>query len=385
MRARSTPYQARIRRDDSSLMKWRRRLFTALTILAWIVLGGILVWFLGHVSQAVVVLVLGTIIATVIAPLITWLERLIPRPLAIALIYLLIFAGLAILLYVLANIILDQMTSLIGYIQSVMDGRRNDPLFEMLKRFGLTLNRFQSFRQQIIAQLQNVINNLFPVLSNFFTLILNTLLLALVSFYFLLSGPRITHWLRNETPRAVRQDIRFLLDTLQQVIGGNFRGLLLLATLISALTGVGLSFLGVPYPLLLGVVTFLLEFIPFVGFYITATVILLLALTQGWTTALLALGFVVILQFLEGEVLGPRIIGKAVGINPIVAIAALLAGGQLYGIIGAFLAAPITGVLQAILVAYWDQWKHYHPDQFSQGRSEEHHEMKEADDRPDAL
>jgi predicted PurR-regulated permease PerM len=366
-------------------MKWRRWLFTALTILAWIVLGGILVWFLGHVSQAVVVLVLGAIIAAVIAPLITWLEHLIPRPLAIALIYLLVFAGLAILLYVLANILLDQMTSLIGYIQSVMDGRRNDPLFEMLKRFGFTLNRFQSFRQQIIAQLQNVINNLFPVLSNFFTLLLNTLLLALVSFYFLLSGPRITHWLRNETPCAVRQDIRFLLDTLEQVIGGNFRGLLLLATLISTLTGIGLSFLGVPYPLLLGVITFLLEFIPFVGFYITATVILLLALTQGWTTTLLALGFVMILQFLEGEVLGPRIIGKAVGINPIVAIAALLAGGQVYGIIGAFLATPIAGVLQAILVAYWEQWKHHHPDQFSQGEREEHQAMKEADDRPDAL
>ena len=236
MRARSTPYHARIGRYNSSLMKWRRWFLTALTILAWIVLGGILVWLLGHVSQAVVVLVLGAIIATVIAPLITWLEHLIPRTLAIALIYLLIFAGLAILLYVLANIILDQMTSLIGYIQSVMDGRRNDPLFEMLKRFGFSLNQFQSFRQQIIAQLQNVVNNLFPVLSNFFTLILNTLLLALVSFYFLLSSPRITHWLRNETPRAVRQDIRFLLDTLQQVIGGNFRGLLLLATLISALT-----------------------------------------------------------------------------------------------------------------------------------------------------
>lgn len=136
---------------------------------------------------------------------------------------------------------------------------------------------------------------------------------------------------------------------------------------------------------MLGVITFLLEFIPFVGFYITATVILLLALTQGWTTALLALGFVVILQFLEGEILGPRIIGKSVGINPIVAIAALLAGGQLYGIIGAFLAAPIAGVFQAILVAYWDQWKHSHPDQFSQGKSEEHHEMKESDDRTNVI
>jgi predicted PurR-regulated permease PerM len=174
----------------------------------------------------------------------------------------------------------------------------------------------------------------------------------------------VTTWLRQNTPRAQREQINASLDTLQRVIGGYIRGQLLLATAISLLTGLGMALLGVPYAVFLAVLAFLLEFVPIVGAVLTGVVCVAVALTQGWVTALLVLGFVVFLQALEGQILAPRILGGSVGLHPIVALLALLAGSELFGITGALFASPVAGVLQALLVGLWSQWRERHPEQF---------------------
>lgn len=81
---------------------------------------------------------------------------------------------------------------------------------------------------------------------------------------------------------------------------------------------------------------------------------------------MIALAFVSVLRSIEGDILAPRILGNAVGINPIISIAAMIAGIDLFGIIGAFFAAPAAGAIQAIIVALWQQWKERHPEQFAQ-------------------
>jgi putative heme transporter len=357
-----------------SVSLWLRVLVIALAILACMAVIGVYLWLLARISQAVILLLLGAVIATVISPLIQRLERLLPRLLAIAMVYLVVFVGLVVVLYFLVNIAIDQMSSLIQYIQSLINSNGNSqlkPILDTLEQFGFTQQQLRSFGQQITSQLQGIVNSIFPFISNLFTFILNMILVALLSIYFLLAGPRVTHWLRHKTPVTVRGSCHFLLATLERVIGGNFRGVLLLATIISTITGIGLSFIGVPYPFLLSVLAFILEFIPIIGFYITATSIMLVALTQGWVTAVIALAFVILLQALEGEVLAPRIIGGAIGINPIIAIAALVAGSQLYGIVGAFFAAPVAGVVQAVLVALWHRWKQTHPEQFPEEDSDD--------------
>jgi len=65
-----------------------------------------------------------------------------------------------------------------------------------------------------------------------------------------------------------------------------------------------------------------------------------------------------------GQVLSPRIFSKTVGVHPIVALFALFAGGELFGLLGGLLAVPVAGVLQQIIVAIWHRWKNEHPEQF---------------------
>jgi len=74
----------------------------------------------------------------------------------------------------------------------------------------------------------------------------------------------------------------------------------------------------------------------------------------------------VIVHVLEGDIIGPRIVGKAVGLHPVISIAALIAGSELFGIWGALFASPIAGVLQALIAALWTNWRATHPEQFEQ-------------------
>jgi predicted PurR-regulated permease PerM len=161
-----------------------------------------------------------------------------------------------------------------------------------------------------------------------------------------------------------------LLDTLQRVVGGYIRGQLLLCGIIGVLVGIGMQLIGVPYALLLGVLAFVLEFIPVLGTLVSGAICILLALTKGWVIALIVLVYFVVVHVLEGDVVGPRIVGKTIGLHPVVSLAALIAGAELFGIGGALLAAPVAGVLQALLVAIWVGWRQTHPKAFQSAKDD---------------
>jgi len=112
------------------------------------------------------------------------------------------------------------------------------------------------------------------------------------------------------------------------------------------------------------VVAFVLEFIPVLGTIVSGVVCVLLAFTKGWLFALGMLIYFVGVHIFEGDIVGPRIVGKAVGLHPVISLFALLAGADLFGVWGAILASPIAGVVQALLIAFWQNWRENHPEQF---------------------
>lgn len=354
---------------------WVRRLVITLTLLAWIGLALVVLWLVGRVASALLLLAVGALLAYILYPLVGFLQRVMPRFLAVILVYLLVLLGVGILVYFVVTTVLEQLRSLIQYVQSLISSRSSgnsqvQPILDVLQRVGISQDQLKAFGQQLLGQLQGVLTNVLPVVSNVFTVLLDTFLAAMLSIYFLFTGPKTTQWLRQRTPLHQRDQINFLLDTMQRVVGGYIRGTVTLAAVFSVLTGIGVALIGVPYPFLLAIFSFVLEFVPFLGVYISGAAIVLLALTQGWTTGLLALGLFVLLQNLENNVLSPRIVGGAVGINPIVNIFAVIAGTSLFGLAGAFFAAPAAGFVQALLQAIWSWWKTSHPDQFPEEPSD---------------
>ena len=348
-------------------MTWLKRLVVALTILTWIVLVIALLWVIGHVVQAVILLSIAALIAYAIYPAVKLLQRVMPRTLAIVIVYLLLLGVISVLLYFIAITAIAQVSSLVTYVEALLTpgSPQLKTLLQALNQFGISQVQLQQAGQQLIAQLQGVVNHVLPLLSSLFSVFINVVLVATLSIYFLIGGPKTGRWLERNTPLRQRHNLEFLMDTVEQVVGGYIRGSLLLSVIVSVLTGIGLAVLGVPYALLLAVLTFVVEFIPIIGTYISGVACVLAALTQGWLTVILTVILVVVIQEgLAGQIIMPRMLGRAVGLNPIVAIFALVAGGELFGLLGALFAAPVAGVLQAVLISFWRKWQTSHPEQF---------------------
>lgn len=349
---------------------WLRRLIIALTILAWMAIGAVILMVAERMIGTLILLIAAGLLSYLIYPLVLILQRFMPRFLAIMVVYLIGLSALSFLLYNMIVSVIDQLSSFVTYFQywlSPAGQSQLQPFVETLNKLGISQDQLTAFGQQVVNQLQSLISQVIPVLSGIINFLISAVVIAVLSIYFLLDGERITRWLRYKTPIAQRENINFLVTTVNETIGGYFRGLLILATIAGVSTGIVLALLGVPYAVLLAVVVFAFLFIPVIGGVISGSLCIILSLPQGWVTALIVTIFVILLQqVLIGQILTPRILGDAVKIHPIVAILALFAGTELLGIglLGGFLAVPLAGILQAVLYAFWNRWKETHPEQF---------------------
>jgi predicted PurR-regulated permease PerM len=218
---------------------------------------------------------------------------------------------------------------------------------------------------QLAGVAADIAKNLLPLISGVAGGLINLLLTAVISIYLIVDGGRVVNWMRRNAPLPVQQGTRRLLDILHDVVGGYIRGQVVLCALVGFLVGIGMFILRVPYAILLGTLGGFLEFIPVIGTIASGVICCLIALTQGWITFLLVLIYFVVLHVFEGYILAPRIVGKAVGLHPIVSLLALAAGGELFGPIGAILAAPVAGLIQSVLVSFWLYYRGLHREQFA--------------------
>lgn len=355
--------------QPTSHIDWQKRFFIALTILAWIVVAGIVIWGIQQIADTVILLIIAALLSYIIFPLVKLLQRVLPRPLAILIAFLLMLAMLTFILYFVLLVAIEQLVLLINFIQSVVLHPERysqfQSMLDWLSRAGISSSQFNVSTQQVLSYLQSAINGIIPLVSSIFGVLINGIILASLCVYFMTDGGRIIGWLRHQTPLRQRMHINFLLDVIEKSLGGYIRGQLILAVIVTAIIGIGAMIIGVPYVVLLAVIAFVCEFIPIIGAYISGAIAILIALPQGWQTVLIMVVFITIVNgILEGQVLAPRILGQSIGLHPIISITALLIGSQLFGFLGAVLAAPLAGILQAIVTAAWSIWRASHPDQF---------------------
>jgi len=344
-----------------------------LAILAWTGVALLILWLAGHVIRTLLLLTFAALFAYALAPAVKLLERVMPRFLAILLVYLVVLGALGVLLYLIVSTAIAQVISLSDYVRFLLTpgkGGQLTPLEQTLRSLGLSQSQIASARDQVVASIEGFAGSVIPLLTGLVGAVLDVVLVAVISIYLLAGGARVSDWLRRNMPQQQQGHIKLLLDTLQRVVGGYIRGQLLLCGLIGLLVGVGMQVIGVPYALLLGVLAFVLEFIPVLGTLVSGAICVLLALTKGWVIALIVLVYFVVVHVIEGDVVGPRIVGKAIGLHPVVSLAALIAGAELFGITGALFASPVAGVLQALLVAIWTEWRETHPKEFQRAKDD---------------
>jgi predicted PurR-regulated permease PerM len=186
----------------------------------------------------------------------------------------------------------------------------------------------------------------------------NTTLVLIITFYFLSDGGGLIHGGLNVVPAKYREQVWFFIVSLDKVLGGYIRGQIFLSALSGLLAGGGAAVLGVPYPLLIGIVTFLLQSIPVIGPSSRSSHRLLYRSFMPVTTTVVFVLYFVAFQQLVTNVVAPRINSKAVGIHPLEAILAVLVGFPIGGILGAFLAVPIAGVIHIVVRELYGYFAH---------------------------
>jgi predicted PurR-regulated permease PerM len=171
----------------------------------------------------------------------------------------------------------------------------------------------------------------------------------LLAYYWLTERAAIKRGILRLVPAAKTRQVNATWLQIEAKLGRWVRGQLLIMLALGLLAGLAFALLGLPNPLLLGVLAGLCEIIPMVGPFPAFLPALLVALTIDPTHALLLIPVAIIIQQLEGNVLVPRIMSHAVGVSPLTVILGILIGSLLGGPAGAFLAVPVAAALQVIL------------------------------------
>jgi predicted PurR-regulated permease PerM len=212
--------------------------------------------------------------------------------------------------------------------------------------------------QDLERQLQGMASrNALPFVLGAGHFMLEFLIFLIATFLMLRDAPRLLDVIRRNLPREHRVEILHVLRDTNVMLGRYIRGQLILVALMSSVTTVALTLLGVPYSVLLGLMTGLLETIPFVGPITAGAIACLVALGHpnpfGWSqlayVAVVAVMYT-ILRHAEDYLVIPTVIGRAVRLHPAIVIFALLTGGATFGLLGIVLAVPVAATMRLVLI-----------------------------------
>jgi predicted PurR-regulated permease PerM len=178
-----------------------------------------------------------------------------------------------------------------------------------------------------------------------FSALSSTLIVIVLTIYFLADMPRIRANLYRLVPHSRRPRAILLGDEVFAKVGGYVLGNLLISLIAGVLTFIAVLLAGLPYPLLLSIFVALLDLVPVIGSTVAGGVVCLVALSVSMTACATVTTFFVAYRLVEDYVLVPRIIGRVVKVPALVTVVAVLVGGALLGIVGALVAIPVAASL----------------------------------------
>ena len=312
------------------------------------VVGWALLRFVGIISVVVIPLAVALLLSALLAPAVGWMRHLrLPPSLATFLVLVLGLAAVGGTLTLVVTQFIDGVPQLTenasAGVRQIQDWARTGPLHLSDEQVD-----------QAIASAQNWVNENTSSLTTagvataatVAELLTGAVLVLFATFFFLRDGRKIWRFVVRLFPINARWSLSDAGDASWATLGSYVRATVLVAFIDAAGIGLALVILDVPFPLPLAALVFLGAFVPIIGASISGTVAVLVALVdRGWVIALIVLGAVILVQQIEGHILQPLIMGRAVAIHPLVVIIGIAAGVVLAGIIGALVAVPLVAVL----------------------------------------
>jgi predicted PurR-regulated permease PerM len=338
----------------SQLDDWTfRRVAGATLVLVSVALG---FWLLYRFYQVVFTLFVAILMGTVIRPVVAWLHRRgLPRIAGVILVYFLLLALLIGFVLLLFPMIVEQGTTIAGavpgYYQSLREWMVNNPnqlilrLGEFLPGTLPSLGPVQQTGPELIGTVGQALGYVTLVARGLFIAIV---ILVLV-YHWTLDGPQIIRSLLLLIPGGQRAGIPELVSSMETKVGSFLAGQGVLCLVIGIMALVAYLLIGLPNALVLALMAGVLEAVPMVGPTLGAIPAALVGLSIAPAKLVWVIVATVVIQQLENSLLVPRVMRKAVGVNPFVSLLAVFAFGSMFGIAGVLVAIPMTAIIQLLL------------------------------------
>ncbi len=331
--------------------------------LFWLAAGLVLIFLIALLQDILLPFVAGIVIAYFVNPLADLLERAgLPRILAALLIVVGATALIVLLLVFLVPILATQTQQLVTALPDHVEGLRNMLESAARERLG---DRFEAVKAAIDQAAQGMSENWGNVAAwaagsiwsrglaifNFLSLMLIT---PLVAFYVLVDWHPMLEKVDGWLPRDYADNIRALATDINDAISAFIRGQGTVCLVLGTIYAIGLSLIGLNYGLLIGIMTGVMTFVPFVGWALGTLTATSLAVVQFWpevAPVLMVLGVFLLGQGLDAGLLSPKIVGSKVGLHPVWLIFALISFSYLFGFVGVLVAVPVAAAV-AVLVRH---------------------------------
>lgn len=316
---------------------------------------------LGNFWYVVLPLVLALFVTTLLWPAAKFLRKhkwppaLAALTVVLAFFVLILGVGAVIVLPVAAQA--QEVTDGIGGgLESVQDWLAGPPLNLGDDQVGAAIDEGLQRIQDSAGDIVSIVLGGVSAVGN--ALIVLVLILTLVFFY-LKDGPQFLPWLADQTGRRAAPHVTELGERYYASLASFMSTQVIVGLIDAVFIGVGLLVVGVPLVLPLAVLTFVGAFIPIIGAFVAGVVAVLVALvSNGFTAALIVLAIIVIVQQLEGNVFQPILQSRSLNLHAAIVILAVIAGGNLAGITGAFLAVPVAALIAITWRYARDQLNH---------------------------
>ena len=304
----------------------------------------------------------GMLIAYLLDPLATRLQRLGLNRLGASLVIFVLFSILVVTMLVFAvPSLAAQMASLLEKLPTyatrlqALAVEQGGPLLERVAGVG-AMQDFEKYLGNAVGGLVNYVGAFITSLWSggqaiigVFSLLIVT---PVVAFYLLLDWRDIINTVDGWIPVSQRKTVRIIATDINTAISGFLRGQGLVCLILAVYYGVGLSFTGLNFGFLIGSLTGLLAFIPYIGALSGLVLAITVAIVQFWpdsTSIFLVLAVYIAGQFLEGNILSPKLVGGSVGLHPVWLMFSLFAFGSLFGLVGLLIAVPLAASIGVLV------------------------------------
>jgi predicted PurR-regulated permease PerM len=307
------------------------------------------VWFIFVIRDIVLLFFIVIAIVSALGPIVDFLAKIMPRLLAMIIISV-IFIGIVVTIGFLL------IPPLIGQIQQLAINlpdyvTRMSPYYQ---NFKVAITSSQQSLYEFSSQLGNITGGIYSTTIGFVTTIVAILTVLVLSFYMLLEQDAIKHFFHQVFPVEHKDRAVEVVRKIGFKMGGWLRGQVLLMVTIGILEGIALASLGVPYALTLAVWGGLIEVVPYIGPWLGLLPAAAIAFSISPLKALLVIIIYIVIEQIESNIMVPKIMGRAVGLSPVIIILALLIGAKLAGLLGVFVAVPVAAAL-SVIVQEWSE------------------------------